>query len=492
MLLKFRLSLYGFFTKLLLVLVVLSFIFWGVGTNTPSRGEYVAKIDKNHYIYTDKFNQQKQNLIHSIVRMNPSISVDNLNVDSTVLNSMIRNKIMELEYKKLGLFVSDKMAMNEIRKMDFFFNKDGKFDRDFFKRIVINHGMTEKEYVEEQKIAVAAQIFDSAIIPFTPPHSMMMDLYQYQNQDRRLRIIHITPRIDSTVSQPSEEEIQKFYDSHTKDFTVPETRNIEFIVISPKNFSKYKDSEKEMHKAIKDIEDYISSGESLSFIAKKYNLIHQSIDNLSPNSPASQIKGINSEYIPKFLSAAFEDDQENSPSDTVQLSPDSSDYYIFNTKKIFPSQIKLLEKVKKEIITILSTHDSKTLLKRNASSIYRKFIAAPNVDSFIKDNKSQVSEDKITISRTSTKINSTLLDESFNLKEIGGYTNMIQNNDNFVFAVLEDVIMPSANNIPAAVVKDLEKKVSDAVTTATHNELMRYIYDSHVIQVKQQNINPQA
>lgn len=485
MLSNFRNSIYGLLTKFLLAIVILSLVVWGVGTNTPSRDNYVVRIDNNHYIYTDKFNQQRKNFVHSIVQMNPNIALDNLNVDSLVLNSMIRNKILELEYQRLGIFVSDNMAKNEISKNRFFFDKEGKFDRNLFKRIVINQGMTEKDYVAQQKMALASQIFESAIIPFTAPASMVQNLYQYQNQDRKIHVIHITPQLDKNTTTPPDEEIQRYYESHQKDFTTNELRDIEFIKISPQNFNKSEAPEKAMHNAIKDIEDLISSGESLPTIAKKYNLTHQKIDKLS--SKTAQINNIKSGDMPKFISLAFEGDDENSPSDAVQLSSDSNDYYIFNTKTIYPSRLLKLDQVRSDIIKILGTQDKKILLKSNASMIYRKFITAPhNLDNFIKNNKTQVSQETITVTRGSTKIVPTLLEESFNLNHIGAYTNMIQDqNGKFVFAILDKVIVPPANNIAKQTANELNKTIAEAVNTATHNELMRYFYGRHTIEVKQ-------
>lgn len=489
---NFRNSIYGLLTKFLLALVVLSLVVWGVGTNTPSRDDYVVRIDKNHYIYTDKFNQQRKNFIHSIVQMNPSISLDNLNVDSLVLNSMIRNKILELEYKRLGIFVSDNMAKNEISKNRFFFNKEGKFDRNLFKRIVINQGMTEKDYVSQQKMALASQIFDSAVIPFTAPESMIKNLYQYQNQDRKLNVIYIIPQLNKNTSTPPEEEVKRYYESHHKDFTTNELRDVEFIKITPKNFSKSENPEKEMHNSIKDIEDLISSGESLDKIAKKYNLSHQKIDKLS--SKTIQVSNIKSGDMPKFLSLAFEGDDENAPSDAVQLSTDNSDYYIFNTKTIYPSKLQTLEQVKQDIVEILTNQDKKILLKSNASMIYRQFITAPHdLDKFIKNNKMQVSQDNVTVTRGSNKIIPTLLEESFNLNKIGAYTNMIQDqNGKFVFAILDKVIVPPANNIAKQTSDELSKNITEAVNTATHNELMRYFYDQHTIEVKKLPQEPHA
>jgi hypothetical protein len=498
---NFKNSIYGLFVKILLGLVAFSLVFWGVGTSNSPRESFIAKIDKNHYIYTERFNQQKKNLVHSIVTMNPGISIDTLDVNSLVLNGMVQNKVLELELQRLGIFVSDEMAKNEIKKNRFFFDKKGNFDQDLFKRIVVNQGMTEKEYINQQKLIVGTQILDSAIIPFSTPESMAKDLYQYQNQSRKLNIIYITPKSEKNSSTPTQEELKKYYDAHQQDFTTPEIRDIEYVIISPRNFDNspvekkslaVTSSENLMHKAMQAIEDDIASGDSLEKIAKKYKLSYYKIDKLSATTP--QINNIKPEDRLQFISVAFENDDENSPSETKQISSTSNDYYIFNNKKIYPSKTLGLEQVKPQITAILNNLDAKTVARQSASSIYRKFVVSGNLNDFIKNNKNSITQESITASRSTPKINKTLLEESFNLKTIGAYTNLIQESDNkFVFAVLEKAITSPANNISAKDLAELKRTIAKAVDTATLNELMRYFYGQHTIEIKDiQNADQQA
>jgi hypothetical protein len=489
---KFKDSLYGLLVKILLGLVAFSLVFWGLGTKNSSREDFAASIDNKHFIYTDKLNLQTKNLTRSIATMNPGISLENIDVESVVLNSLIRNKILELELQQLGISVSDEMAKNEIRKNKFFFNANGHFDHDLFKRIIINQGMTEKEYVTQQKLVVATQIINSAIIPFSAPESMAKSLYQYQNQDRTLSLIYIKPKIDNNSFTPSDEDIKGYYESHTQDFTLPETRDVEYVVLSPKYFDNLpseknkitvSNPDKLMHSAIKEIEDDISAGDSLEKIAKKYKIPHYKIDKLS--SSTSRINNIKPDDTQKFIALVFENEEENSPSDTKQLSIESNDYYIINTKIIYPAKTVALDKVKAEIIKILNSHDSKSTIKKSANSIYRNFVINSNISDLIKNNKGSVTQDTITISRTSSKINQDLLSAGFDLTTVGSYTNLIQDNDTtFVFAVLEKVTVPTATNIPQKEKSELTKAISDTVDTATHTELMRYFYGKHNIELK--------
>ena len=115
----------------LFFIVILSFIFWGVGTVDKSdRGNIVAEVGKykitgeeywrtydrmfNFYrdMYKEKFDEEMQK---------------KLNLKEGVLNSLVDNRVLLIAAKEGGITVSDE-ELNEAIKNEQAFMKDGSFD----------------------------------------------------------------------------------------------------------------------------------------------------------------------------------------------------------------------------------------------------------------------------------------------------------------------------------------------------------------------------
>lgn len=119
----------------LFFIVILSFIFWGVGTvDKTSQGTFVAEVEKykitgeeywrtydNAFkfyrdLYKEKFDEEAQK---------------KLNLKENVLNSLIDNRVLMIIAKKNNITVSDE-ELNEAIKKEPAFMKDGAFDESVY------------------------------------------------------------------------------------------------------------------------------------------------------------------------------------------------------------------------------------------------------------------------------------------------------------------------------------------------------------------------
>lgn len=133
----------------LFFIVILSFIFWGVGTvDKTEKGSVVAevgnlKISGEEYwraydrtfgfykeIYKEKFDEAMQK---------------KLNLKENVLNSLVENKVLFLAAKKDGISVSD-AELNEAIRNEPAFMTNGAFDRDVYQNRLRLNRLTPETY----------------------------------------------------------------------------------------------------------------------------------------------------------------------------------------------------------------------------------------------------------------------------------------------------------------------------------------------------------
>lgn len=133
----------------LFFIVILSFIFWGVGTvDKTEKGSIVAEVDHlkisgEEYwkaydrtfgfykeIYKEKFDEEMQK---------------KLNLKENVLNSLVESKVLLLAAKKDGIAVSDD-ELNEAIRNEPAFMTNGAFDRDVYMNRLRLNRLTPEAY----------------------------------------------------------------------------------------------------------------------------------------------------------------------------------------------------------------------------------------------------------------------------------------------------------------------------------------------------------
>ena len=141
----------SFFIKLLVGIIILPFVFWGMGDVFRGGNQnVVATVDSNK-ISTQEF-------VNYINRLNLNEEqVKNLSKTDLVeqiLSDYIGKKVMSLEIEKLGVVVSDN-ALRDIIKNDKSFFKDDKFSRTEYEKFLIKSGITAPQFeaniVEQEK-----------------------------------------------------------------------------------------------------------------------------------------------------------------------------------------------------------------------------------------------------------------------------------------------------------------------------------------------------
>ena len=116
-------------TKLATVLVaiiIIPFVFWGMGgVFQGGNSNNIAKI-KNVSISTQDFFEHVRSL-----GLNEEIISKNIDngIIKELLNDLLAKKFIELEIKKLGITLNDKSLINLIKKNKNFLDEDKNFNR---------------------------------------------------------------------------------------------------------------------------------------------------------------------------------------------------------------------------------------------------------------------------------------------------------------------------------------------------------------------------
>ncbi len=245
--------------KILLLLLVLSFVIWGIGDmlRQNSSSSTIAHVGDST-IQAREFQIELKNATENMRRVmgdhfTPEmIRMTNLHVQ--VLQKLINQKLLTMESQSLGLLPSDTDVVRQIRSNPLFQDKQGNFDKVHFESMLRNSNLSEKTYVSQLRKDIATQLLiDTLISNASSPANAAITLLSAREEQRNCTLYTLAPSLVSGIGQPDDKTIAEFYASHSANFTAPEYRNLSYAVISPTDsLGKVAVLEDDLHKAYRE------------------------------------------------------------------------------------------------------------------------------------------------------------------------------------------------------------------------------------------------
>ncbi len=237
--------------KLLLGFLIVSFVIAGIsGILSSSSKDYVAVVDGNQYISVIDFVDAKKRQVQKLRSIYPNITSEQMkgmDLDNVILSQLITNKLLEIETANLGILIDDSIVLSVIKTTPDFHDNSGVFDKELFKRILARSNIPESDYVAQIKNDLASKaLLNSIAVQITPSDALVSAVNNYNNQKLNLDLITVSTG-SLPNSSPNDKEIEEFYQKNIIQYTIPEYRDIEYLVFSPQQYqSKVNVSDEEL------------------------------------------------------------------------------------------------------------------------------------------------------------------------------------------------------------------------------------------------------
>ena len=223
--------------KLIFGLIILVFIFWGVGSITDTSGGSVVAVVNGDGISAGAFHRVYQQQMEAIQRSNPNITREQLaqqNIGERVLDALIMQKLLEQEATRLGISVSALEMRKAVESVDAFKNSDGVFDAELFRNMAENsYGSVAafEQKLREDMLAGKLEALVRAGIWSNSDESRAFFLYL--RQKRNISYVFVPSSRFAADAKPTEKAISDYYAAHKQDFAVPAKVVAEYIKVSP-------------------------------------------------------------------------------------------------------------------------------------------------------------------------------------------------------------------------------------------------------------------
>ena len=265
----------SFFVKVLVGIIILPFVFWGMGDVFRGGNQNVIASVDSEKVSTQEFVDylRRLNLSEEQIKNLPKTDLI-----EKILSEYIGKKVMALEISKLGIEVTDNSLRNIIKNDKIFF-KENKFSRTEYEKFLIKSGITapqfESNIVEQEK---RRQFLSSLSGGIVIPEILVKKEYRKENQSKTIQYIDLEKY--HSKNKPSEKSKKEIYERN-KNIFYSEFKKIRYAEITPEKISGGKEFNENFFKQLDVIENNVLDGQSFDDTTEMNNLKIVSIKNIN-------------------------------------------------------------------------------------------------------------------------------------------------------------------------------------------------------------------
>jgi len=400
-----------------IMIIVLVFVFWGVGSGINDNLNTVATVNNEGIPYEafqkayDQLATQYRNQFGGNL---PKGLLENLDLEGQTIEQLIQRTLLRQGAKEMGIMVSDLEVQQAVEKMEAF-RTNGIFDVNQYNNILSSSGMTPPSF----EASMRTDLLSGKVLTHLSRFAKLTPLeinsqFDFDNEEINIEYVSFSGTDYKEKVEAGDEELQSFYEENKNNYMTAPQVKLDFLpfpydadekpAISDEemesfyrqNFNRYSIPEQRQarHILIKtaegDSEDVLSeklkqagqilelakSGEDFSELAKQYS-----------EGPTGPKGGDLGSFSRGRMVKSFDDAvlalNEGEISDVVET---QFGFHIIKVEKIEPAYVRTLDEVKDEIASQIQMQKGNELAFNSATEAYEKIIMAGSLGKFSQQN----------------------------------------------------------------------------------------------------------
>ena len=307
------------FAGVLVAIIVVPFVFWGMGSVfSGGNTNNVAKIN-NKNISTEDFIKFINNS-----NINPNDLKNNLDdkLLQDILSQLISINLLESEVKDIGVILTDNTLLAKLTNEKRFADKENKFSRIKYEKFLLENNISASEFEQNiKKGEMQKDLFQYISGGIKSPDFLIKNFFLEETKEIEIEYLNLENLYKTEFSA---QEIKDYVDKNQDDLKT-DFIDVVYSKIKPDIITNDEEYNSEFFKVIDEIENDIINGENIEYISSKYKI------NLKKRN--NYVKNISDE---DFLKQIYDLRNENK----TQLI-DKEDYYLLfeikNKSRILPN-----------------------------------------------------------------------------------------------------------------------------------------------------------
>ena len=341
------------FAGLLVFIMIIPFVFWGMGSMFSSGNtNNIAKINKKNISTQDFIDHiNKSNIPQQTIR-------DNLdkNIIEELLSTLISTTLLDLEVKDFNIIISENTLLKKIKTNKNFQSEDNTFERSKYEKFLLENNQSAPGFeLRLRGRELQKNLFDYVGAGTKVPKFLSKKLFEEENKKLDLDFINLNSFYKSK-EDINDLELKNFLNENKNQLKI-EYIDFDYGVINPLNLIGVDEFNQAFFDKIDDIEVQISNNVDIEKILEEYNIKTTNIQNFkfAPNEKEIEKKIFESrniefdifEYENDYILYKIKKTEEREPSlNDPQIKKEILE--LVYQKNKFDFHNKLLEKIDKK------------------------------------------------------------------------------------------------------------------------------------------------
>ena len=274
------------FAGILVFIMIIPFVFWGMGSMFSSG-------NTNNIVKINKTNISTQDFIDHINKSNiPQQTIRNnldKNIIEELLSTLVSTTLLELEVKDFKILVSEETLLKKIKTNKNFQNDNGDFERLKYEKFLLENNQSAPAFeLRLRGRELQKSLFDYIGAGTISPSFLTKKLYEEENKKLEVQYINLKDSYKKK-EEVKISEINNFLDEN-KEQLKTEYIDFSYTVINPKLLIGVDEFNQTFFDKIDEIEVDISNNISLKEIANKLNIQPINIVDFKLSTKANDIE----------------------------------------------------------------------------------------------------------------------------------------------------------------------------------------------------------
>lgn len=248
----------SFGVKLIFGIIIIVFIFWGVGNMNVMSSGALATVNGENITVRD-FGKLLNVTVETEKQRQPDITSNPEKFEALkrqVLMEMIYGVLLQQEAKRLGIIVTPHELKASIDKFQVFHDDKGVFDAERYKAVLTANKLTPGEFEDSQRrMLLEGKVMRAVSFSAGISEAEAKEHYRFVLEKRTVEYVLFSNLEYGDKAEVTDEEIGAYYEAHADTFKTPLRGDIEYLVITPESLAKgYPVSDEE-------VEEYYTANE---------------------------------------------------------------------------------------------------------------------------------------------------------------------------------------------------------------------------------------
>ena len=238
----FRRALDTWYVKGFFLVMVASFIIWGIGGDILKligTSSWVVKV-AGQTIEIPAFQAEFQRALSAATQQLPQgqEATPDLKkqVGDAALKRIVGEAAMEAVLRDMRLMTPPAAIAEAVRGMAIFKDLSGQFSKPLFDQVLRSNGLTEQRFLESVRTDLTQhQLLGAIAAAVVAPRVEAAPVFEAITEKRAADTVEFAFNRAPAVPPADEATLRRFYDNHPDSYATPEYRRIKAVILSPKS-----------------------------------------------------------------------------------------------------------------------------------------------------------------------------------------------------------------------------------------------------------------